>query len=195
MTIEGEYIHKLILKAELDPETNGIIEQFPEIKQLVVTRVAKLDPVHFSKIIGLYLMPTEKYGITINADGIIEYFEYKADSESWTETIGHSDKFPIDDMIYKRSSVFYNEPQDKIISHFFDRSDGSLTFSGSRNGLRKLLVNFTYTDDCSELLKTDMAWMNQAELLAELNFNEGFVPLQIEGNSNWMLYSNSFYND
>ena len=100
MTVDGYYKHKLILKAEPDQETN----------QLVVTRVAELDPEHFARIIGLYIMPAEKYGITINADGIIEYFEYKEEKESWTDRIGHSDIYPKDDMTYKRSSEFYHDP-------------------------------------------------------------------------------------
>ena len=58
-------------------------------------------------IVALNLVKEEKYGMLINLDGLIEYFEYESDEANWENRIGPSDRNVDDDLLYVRILVYY----------------------------------------------------------------------------------------
>ena len=159
---------------------------YPEIRLI---ELGQIDPKNDAAIVALYLMKEEKYGALINLDGLIEYFEYDADEPDWRKRIGSADRRIDEELFYARTLQYYRNP-DKIQSHFFNRTDGSLLLVGSEAGLKKLVFEKTYTADGS-IDQMGLAWKSNAAVLSDLKFSEmDFVPTQIAGNEDgWMVFS------
>ena len=88
-------------------------------------------------------MPKDYYGVAIYDNGVISYFEYHEGNGLYS--IGPASRAYEDSMFYARTPKYYltvdgKEQNNKLLSHFFNPSDGSLTSVGSITGLEKISV-------------------------------------------------------
>ena len=74
-----------------------------------MVEIAKLDALSLSKVVAFYLMPEEQYGVLINMDGVIAYFEYDESKPEWEQRAGTSESGN-DEMYYARTRRFYDNP-------------------------------------------------------------------------------------
>ena len=81
----------------------------------------------------------------VNSEGLIVYFEYDMSETNVTRRVGSA---------YQKEFDFYDAYRDvdgtntkRIISHYFNYTDGSLTFLDSENELARISPIFQYSDD------------------------------------------------
>ena len=98
-------------------------------------------------------------------------------------------------MFYVRTLQYFRR-DDKIQSHFFNRTDGSLIIIGSRALLKKLVFEKTRNTN-GTIDQIGFHWKTNSAVLNELQFSDlFFVPLQIASNDDgWILFSNNEYNN
>ena len=102
--MDKKFIYEIkFLETEVFNETTGVSSSRTDLN---VEIIGKLNALTMGKITAFYLMEGFKYGITINIDGIIEYFEYEKDEPEWQHRIGN----PENGMEYRRTKRFYNNP-------------------------------------------------------------------------------------
>ena len=56
--------------------------------QYRVFEIGRLDPLDDSTIVAFYLVRDHKYGVSLNYNSLIEYFEYDNNRLDWRERIG-----------------------------------------------------------------------------------------------------------
>ena len=81
--------------------------------EIILVEIGVLDPLTDATIVALYLLKEYRYGVTIDIEGLIEYFEYAPDEPDWWKRIGPSDRNIEDDMFYTRTLQYFRK-DDKI---------------------------------------------------------------------------------
>ena len=73
-----------------------------EVPQYRIFEIGSISPLDDSTIVAFYLVKVHKYGVILNFNGLIEYFEYDNDRLNWRERIGKPEGELRQDLFYSR---------------------------------------------------------------------------------------------